>query len=79
MPKPLQAVLGDSRLPESIKAPLRDGGIRALTKDELVERTDALVAELKSGEDGRDRLLRDPTLSADAEATARQYSFARLE
>jgi EmrB/QacA subfamily drug resistance transporter len=59
----VQAVLGDSRLPEAIKAPLRDGGIRALTKDELFERTDALVAELISGDDGRDRLLRDPTLS----------------
>jgi EmrB/QacA subfamily drug resistance transporter len=63
-PEAVAAVLADARLPESIKAPLRDGGIRTQTNDELVERTDALVAELESGEAGRDRLLRDPTLSA---------------
>lgn len=59
----VQDVLADSRLPEVIKAPLRDGGLRAKTHDELVERTDALVAELKSGTEGRDRLLADPNLS----------------
>jgi EmrB/QacA subfamily drug resistance transporter len=63
-PAAVEAVLGDSRLPESVKAPLRDGGIRAATEDELTERTDDLVAELKSGETGRDRLLRDPSLSS---------------
>jgi len=62
-PAALAEVLGDSRLPESIKAPLRDGGIRTLTRDELTERADALVAELKSGQAGRDRLLQDPYLS----------------
>lgn len=62
-PAAVSAVLGDSRLPESIKAPLRDGGIRTLTKDELTVRTDALVEELRSGEAGRDRLLQDPYLS----------------
>jgi EmrB/QacA subfamily drug resistance transporter len=62
-PEAVAAVLGDSRLPEVIKAPLRDGGIRTLTNDELTVRTEALVAELKSGEDGRDRLLQDPELS----------------
>jgi hypothetical protein len=62
-PVAIEAVLSDSRLPEVIKEPLRDGGIRTLTKDELMERTDALVAELKSGAEGRDRLLLDPTLS----------------
>jgi EmrB/QacA subfamily drug resistance transporter len=63
-PKAVAEVLADSRLPESIKTPLHDGGIRARTHAELVERTDALVTELKDGEDGRDRLLQDPTLSA---------------
>lgn len=63
-PKAVAEVLGDSRLPEIIKAPLQDGGIRTRIHDELIERTDALVAELKSGEDGRDRLLQDPGLSA---------------
>lgn len=62
-PEAVAAVLADARLPESIKAPLRDGGIRTWTRDELMERTDALVAELKSGEEGRDRLLQDPSLS----------------
>ena len=59
----VETVLADSRLPEAIKKPLRDGGIRAATKDELVKRTDVLVAELESGADGRDRLLEDPTVS----------------
>lgn len=63
-PAAVDEVLGDSRLPEAIKAPLRDGGIRARTNDELVQRTDALVAELKDGEDGRDRLLQDSNLSS---------------
>ena len=59
----VEAVLGDTRLPDAIKEPLRDGGIRTATKDELTARTDALVFELQSGEAGRDRLLQDPTLS----------------
>jgi EmrB/QacA subfamily drug resistance transporter len=63
-PEAVQAVLGDTRLPEALKTPLRDGGIRRGVEDELNERTDLLVAELKSGEDGRDRLLKDPTLSS---------------
>ena len=62
-PEAVEAVLGDPRLPEALKTPLRNGGIRAATKDELMERTDALVGELKSGVEGRDRLLQDPTLS----------------
>lgn len=61
-PQAVAEVLGDPRLPESIKAPLRDGGIRARIHDELVRRTDALVAALKDGERGRDRLLEDPNL-----------------
>jgi len=56
-------VLADPRLPEAIKAPLRDGGLRAKTHAELQERTDSLVAELQSGEAGRNRLLQDPELS----------------
>lgn len=59
----VEEVLADSRLPEAIKAPLRDGGLRAKAHDELVERTDVLVAELKSGTAGRDRLIQDPSLS----------------
>lgn len=55
-------VLGDPRLPENIKAPLRDGGIRGRINEELVERSNALVAGLKAGEAGRDRLLQDPGL-----------------
>lgn len=63
-PAAVAAVLADTRLPESIKALLRDGGIRAQIKAQLIERADAVVAELKSGPAGRDRLLRDPNLSA---------------
>ncbi len=59
----VEEVLADPRLPEAIKAPLRDGGLRAKTHQELVERTDELVAELKSGTGGRDRLLDHPDLS----------------
>jgi EmrB/QacA subfamily drug resistance transporter len=63
-PRAVAEVLRDARLPETIKAPLQDGGFRTRTHDELVERTDFLVSELRSGEAGRDRLLRDPTLSS---------------
>ncbi|MFC4311152.1 MDR family MFS transporter [Steroidobacter flavus] len=59
----VEDVLADSRLPETLKAPLRDGGLRAKTHDELVKRTDDLVSELKSGTKGRDELLDDPDLS----------------
>ena len=62
-PRSTAEVVADSRLPESVKAPLRDGGIRAAVKNELAIRTDAIVSELRSGEAGRDRLLQDPTLS----------------
>jgi EmrB/QacA subfamily drug resistance transporter len=60
----VEEVLADPRLPEFIKAPLRDGGLRSKTHDELQARTDAFVAELESGEAGRDRLLKDPNLSS---------------
>ncbi|WP_116809510.1 MFS transporter [Steroidobacter cummioxidans] len=62
-PRAVEEVLADPRLPEAVKEPLRDGGLRSGTHDELVERTDELVAELKAGAAGRDRLLKDPDLS----------------
>jgi hypothetical protein len=62
-PRAVEEVLADARLPEAVKEPLRDGGLRAKTHRELVERTDALVTELQAGEAGRDRLLKDPNLS----------------
>jgi MFS family permease len=63
-PEAVAEVLADTRLPESIKAPLQDGGIRTEIHDALIEHTDAIVAQLQSGQAGRDRLLQDPNLSA---------------
>jgi EmrB/QacA subfamily drug resistance transporter len=57
-------ILADSRLPEQVKAPLRNAGIRARIHGELAQRADALVAELNQGESGREHLLNDPALSA---------------
>ena len=58
----IRDVLADTRLPEPIKAPLREGGLRARIHDQLEARADALEAQLSEGEDGRDRLLKDPLL-----------------
>jgi hypothetical protein len=56
-------VLADTRLPEAVKAPLRDGGIRARVHEELLERASRVEAGLRSGPEGREALLDDPDLS----------------
>lgn len=56
-------ILGDSRLPEALKTPLRDGGIRARIHRELEERADRVEAGLRDGVAGRERLLADPQLT----------------
>lgn len=56
-------VLGDPRLPDAVKQPLRDGGLKARIHRQLVARADAIEAELRTGEEGRERLLRDPQLA----------------
>jgi EmrB/QacA subfamily drug resistance transporter len=63
-PAAMEEILGDERLPEEIKMPLRGGGIRTRVHRELIERADAVAAELRSGEAGREHLMRDPSLSA---------------
>jgi EmrB/QacA subfamily drug resistance transporter len=60
----LAEVLADTRLPEPVKAPLRDGGFRTRIHDQLEMRADSVEQELRSGEQGRDRLLQDPMLAA---------------
>jgi len=57
-------VLGDSRLPETVKKPLRDGGFRAQIHNELLVRAETIRKELQQGAAGRARLLADPTLPA---------------
>ena len=57
-------ILGDPRMPEQIKAALRDGGVRGRIHRQLVERADTVESELQSGEEGRERLLHDPELPA---------------
>jgi EmrB/QacA subfamily drug resistance transporter len=57
-------ILADTRMPEQIKAPLQNGGIRSRIHREITERANAVAAELHNGEVGRERLLQDPTLSA---------------
>ncbi len=58
----LEEVLADARLPDVVKAPLRDGGIRERVHEQLEARADSIEAELRAGDAGRDRLLRDPLL-----------------
>jgi hypothetical protein len=59
----MDEVLGDARLPEAVKAPLRDGGLRSRIHEQLEALADSVEGELRKGEEGRDRLLRDPLLS----------------
>ena len=57
-------IIGDPRMPEQIKATLRDGGVRGRIHRQLVERVETIESELQSGEEGRERLLQDPELPA---------------
>jgi EmrB/QacA subfamily drug resistance transporter len=57
-------IVGDPRMPEQIKAALRDGGVRGRIHRQLVQRADTVESELKTGEEGRERLLQDPDLPA---------------
>jgi hypothetical protein len=59
----MEDVLADSRLPESLKSPIRDGGIRARVHEELIDRANRVEAALRQGPAGRDSLLHDPELS----------------
>lgn len=60
----VEEILGDPRLPEQIKTPLKDGGVRGHVHRELVERADTVQMELMSGEAGRERLMEDPHLAS---------------
>jgi hypothetical protein len=57
-------IVGDPRMPEQIKASLREGGVRGRVHRQLVQRADTVESELRSGEEGRARLLQDPNLPA---------------
>ena len=70
-------MLGDPRMPEQLKAPLRDGGIRARVHRTLVEKADLVERELSAGEEGRHRLLQDPALSAVTKQGLVEHSRAR--
>jgi EmrB/QacA subfamily drug resistance transporter len=63
-PQAVAEILGDPRIPEQIKAALRDGGVRARIHRQLTQRVATIENELESGEDGRERLLHDPELPA---------------
>ncbi|HKE93492.1 MAG TPA: MDR family MFS transporter [Povalibacter sp.] len=62
-PAAVEEVLSDPRLPEEIKAPLRDGGIRGRVQRLLVERADRVEAGLRDGEAGIEALRQDTDLS----------------
>jgi EmrB/QacA subfamily drug resistance transporter len=55
-------VLADTRMPDVVKQPLRDDSIRSRIHEQLEAQADEIEAQLRNGEDGRNRLLRDPTL-----------------
>jgi hypothetical protein len=50
-------------MPEPIKKALRDGGVRGRIHRQLLERADTVESELKSGEEGRERLLQESRLA----------------
>jgi hypothetical protein len=60
----METILRDPRIPEEVKAPLRDGGVRAQVHQELVQRADRVAQALDRGEAGRLELLEDPGLAA---------------
>ena len=55
-------ILADPRIPEEMKAALRDGGVQARVHRELTQQANEVEAELRKGEDGRERLLQDSAL-----------------
>jgi hypothetical protein len=59
-----EAILSDPRMPESIKAVLRDGGVRARVHRSLLERASLFEHQLRSGPQGRDQLMQDADLPA---------------
>lgn len=59
----IQAVVSDMRLPDPIKAPLRNGGLRHQVHEQLEERARYIESELHQGASGRDHLLSDPQLA----------------
>jgi EmrB/QacA subfamily drug resistance transporter len=59
----IQAVVSDVRLPEPIKAPLRDGGLRLQIHRQLEDRARYIESELQQGVSGREHLLADPQLT----------------
>jgi EmrB/QacA subfamily drug resistance transporter len=63
-PAAVAEILGDPRMPEQLKAALRDGGVRGRIHRQLVQRVETIESELESGEEGRERLLHDPELPA---------------
>jgi EmrB/QacA subfamily drug resistance transporter len=60
----VREVMADPRMPEQVKAPLREGGIEARVYRELQQQADRLEAELYAGVAGRVRLVADPELPA---------------
>jgi EmrB/QacA subfamily drug resistance transporter len=56
-------IMGDPRMLEQVKAPLREGGIEQRVHRELQQRADRLEAELHNGVEGRARLVADPELA----------------
>jgi EmrB/QacA subfamily drug resistance transporter len=57
-------ILGDPRMPEPIKASVRDGGVRGRVHRGLLERASHFEHQLRSGPEGRDRLMQDADLPA---------------
>jgi MFS family permease len=60
----VEEILSDPRMPEPIKASLRDGGVRARVHRSLLERASIFEHQLRSGPEGRDRLMQDAALPA---------------
>jgi hypothetical protein len=56
----VDVVLAEPQIPGEVKAPLRDGGIRARIHHELTLRGDRVAAAVERGAEGVDELLDDP-------------------
>lgn len=61
-PAAIAEILADPRIPEEMKAALRDGGVQARVHRELTQQANEVEAGLRKGEDGREQLLQDSAL-----------------
>ena len=70
-------IVGDPRMPEQIKAALRDGGVRGRVHRQLVQRADTVESELQDRRGGTRAPAAGSGVARGREAAAGEHSSAR--